>query len=116
MPMVVNHPTDENGKPCSARSPDILSKFGIGQVYQATTANGKLDGLGYFDVEKSQKLIPNEFSRLERGEVIELSTGLYTDNYPIENDEEAEFNGKSYKAINIIDVLSNRFRQHLCRH
>lgn len=97
MPIVVYHPT-HNGKPVSARDPAILEKQGIGHVYNATT-NGKLTAEAWFDealtraydlqLEPSKKILP----RLERGESIELSTGLFLDQ---EAHEQRIDNGKPY--------------------
>lgn len=99
MPIVVNHPTDEGGNSVSARSPDILEKFGVGTVFSANVKN-KLDALGWIDEEKGRKLIPNEFVKLEKGEPVELSTGLFTDNDPVKNGKALhQESGKEYVAI-----------------
>ena len=98
MPIVVNHPTDDFGKPCSARSPKILEKFGIGVVFN-TQVSDRLIAEGWFDVEKTRRLSPTTFDKLQRGEVEELSTGLFTRNYPVQNGEEAQYNGKPYTHI-----------------
>lgn len=98
MPIVINHPTDDNGNPCSARSPRILEKFGVGVVFN-TQVSDKLVAEGWFDVEKTQRLAPTTYNKLLRGEVEELSTGLFTRNYPVQNGEEAQYNGKPYTHI-----------------
>src|SRR5690606_32500277 len=43
MPIVVNHPVDGAGNPVSARSPEVLRKYGIGTVFNAF-AKDKLGG------------------------------------------------------------------------
>ena len=98
LPIVVNHPTDDFGKPCSARSPKILEKFGIGVVFN-TQVSDRLIAEGWFDVEKTRRLSPTTFDKLQRGEVEELSTGLFTRNYPVQNGEEAQYNGKPYTHV-----------------
>lgn len=97
MPIVVNHPT-KDGKACSARSPKILEQYGVGTVFN-TVVGGPLDAEAWFDYKKAQKLIPNELAKAERGEPIELSTGLFTDNQPVKNDDKATYNGKKYTHI-----------------
>lgn len=99
MPIVVNHPTDDKGLPCSARSPRIIEKFGIGDVYNASVSGTGLRAEGWFDEEKTRKLSPETLNKLLNGEAGELSTGLFTDNEPVKNREEAVFNGKSYTHI-----------------
>jgi hypothetical protein len=78
MPIVVGHPMI-GGRNVSARSPDVLEQFGIGTVYN-TAVNGKLTAEGWFDVERTKAIEPQILSALMRGEPIELSTGLFTDN------------------------------------
>lgn len=98
MPMVVNHPTDEKGKAVSARSPKVLEQFGVGTVFNAGF-NGKLAAEGWFDEEKSIQLIPKQYERLQRGDQIELSTGLFTDNHPVKNGRAVHDDGKTYVAV-----------------
>lgn len=102
MPIVVNHPSDDRGVPTSARQPKILDRYQIGDVYQ-TVFNGRLVAEAWFDVELTRqkdtslghanKILP----RLERGEPIELSTGLYTRNEPVSNG--ATHNGVPYTHV-----------------
>lgn len=96
MPMVVNHPVDKKGQPCSARHPSILEKYGVGTVFNSEI-NGKLSAEGWFDVVKGNYLIPEQMRKIERGEPIELSTGLFTDNEPVKNGKTDD--GKEYDAI-----------------
>jgi hypothetical protein len=98
MPIVVNHPT-EDGNPCSARSPKILQEFGVGTIYNVDTSKGKLTAEGWFDVLKTKQLVPDTFMKLIKNEPEELSTGLFTDNEPVKNKDEAIFNGKRYTHI-----------------
>jgi len=96
IPIVVNHPTDEDDNPVSGRTPKVLEKSGIGTIFNVT-ANGKLTAEGWFDVEKTKQLSPSTLNKLEKGETEELSTGLFTDNIAVKN--KAEFNGKPYTHI-----------------
>lgn len=99
-PIVVYHPTDpKTGQNLSAKSPGVIERSGIGMV-RKPWHDGKSRAEGWFDVEHTRnydkklngavKILP----RLERGEPIELSTGLYTDNKP----KRGTFNGQSYDA------------------
>lgn len=90
MPIVVDHP-QVNGSYVSARSPDILSRRGIGYVFEAK-AQGKLTAEGWFDIDKTRKVDPNILANLEAGKPLELSTGLFTDNEA----EAGDWNGKPY--------------------
>lgn len=98
MPIVVNHPVDDSGNPVSARFPQVLRKYQVGSVFNSSFVE-KLDAEGWFDIEKSRQLIPNEFNKIENGKPVELSTGLFTDNQPVKNKEDAVYNGKQYTYI-----------------
>ena len=93
IPIVVNHPM-KDGIPIEARSPDILEKYQIGNVFNANY-RGKLVAEGWFDVERTRKVNTGVYDMLLNGRPIELSTGLYTDNEPFEG----TWNGRDYKYI-----------------
>ena len=99
MPIVVGHPV-ENGVHVSARKPHILEKYGIGTVYE-TTANGKLAAAAWFDIDAVRNYDRREgtaiLSDLEAGKVVELSTGLFTDNQPAHPG--ATYNGEPYTHV-----------------
>lgn len=98
MPLVVTHPV-VNGKPVSARTPSQLEKS-VGVVLNAKiNHHGKLMAEAWFDVDKTREVDARIISRIERGEQIELSTGLFTDNIPVSNEEEAVYNGKKYTHV-----------------
>ena len=100
IPLVVYHPT-VNGQSATAREPDFLSEWGIGLVLGAS-ANGSLAAETWFDIENTrridEKLKPavRILPRLERGDKIELSTGLGLDPEPAEGKTEE---GIDYKWI-----------------
>lgn len=101
MPIVVNHPTDDSGNPISARAPDVIRKYGVGTVYNAeirriTDDVVKLGAEAWFDIRKTGQVVPQLIPKLEAGEPVELSTGLFTDNVPVKN---GEYSGKKYVAI-----------------
>ena len=98
MPLTLDHPSDDKGQPVSARHPAILEKYGLGFVFNVTTAKGKLDGEAWFDIERADKLAPELIQRLESNQIIELSTGLVVDQKPVSNGG-ASYKGKPYVAI-----------------
>lgn len=77
-PIVVYHPMD-NGKPLSARQPEVLNKSGIGVVLRARVSNGKLVAEGWFDLEQTRIVDMRVYDALTSGTKIELSTGLFVD-------------------------------------
>ncbi len=95
MPIVVRHPQGSNGRHVSARTPEVLDKQGVGEIYNAKT-NGKLTAEGWFDVERTERLDADLLRSIENGQVIALSTGLFTDN---EISKGASPEGVSYDAV-----------------
>ena len=100
MPLVFWHPKDAEGNHVSARSPAIQNKFGAGFLYESVF-NGKLQHEGWFDEEltlaRDKAFGTNVYHRLEVGEPIEMSTGLFTDNEPAPKG--SHHNGVPYSYI-----------------
>lgn len=93
-PIVVYHP-QINGKGVSACDPDILNNRKIGLILNTRHSPPKLHSEAWLDVARTKKIDNRILVALEKGEMIELSTGLFTDN----ERTEGEFNGKAYTAI-----------------
>lgn len=102
VPLVGYHPR-KGGQPVSARSPDVLEAQGLGVNFATRFTEHGLDSVGYFDVERVaafDRLLPERhriLPRLRRGEPVELSTGLYTDDEPAEPG--AVHNGTAYTHV-----------------
>ncbi len=95
VPIVLGHPF-KDGQYISARDPDVLNKAGIG-VVQRAVANGKLIAEGWFDIAATRRVDSRILDSLEAGKPFELSTGLLTDNEPVDGGK--EFEGTSYNGI-----------------
>jgi hypothetical protein len=96
VPLTLGHPTDMQGRNLSAKDPGVLQRQGLGFVRRPTVKN-KLGAEGWFDVDRTMKLRPDIVEKLESGQPIELSTGLFTDNE--EAAANANLNGKPYTHI-----------------
>ena len=97
MPLTLGHPSDNEGRGTSARNPSIMAKYSLGFVYNTTVSRGKLDAEAWFDIDKTNAIAPEIITRLESGQPIELSTGLFTDNFPVKN--KSDYNGRQYVAV-----------------
>ena len=96
MPIVLEHPKDEQDNFVSARQPDVLDSVSLGVVMGAhVDEKGKLKAEGWFEIDRLREVAPEVLSALERGQPIELSTGLFLDAHNISGD----WNGESYEAI-----------------
>ncbi len=82
IPIVVYHPMSEDGQPISANSAAVLEAQGIGFVADTIAKVGRLKAKLWFDVAKTRTVDPRVLSSLQRGERIELSTGLGTQRHP----------------------------------
>lgn len=103
IPIVVYHPT-HNGQHISARDPDVLERQQIGNVFRSQVVmqgppekQGRLVAEGWFDVEATRRVDKRILERLSRGDPIELSTGLFTDNEQARPG--ANYRGKSYEYV-----------------
>lgn len=96
IPLTLGHPYSPASGPLSAASPGVREKFGLGWV--RNPRGGKsLDAEAWFDVAAVRRLAPEILDRLGRGEKIELSTGLFTNNVPAPPG--SNFNGRPYSAV-----------------
>lgn len=91
MPIVVNHPK-KGSRFVSARDPQILNQYGVGFVFNAKESGDSLDAEAWIDINKLRTVDSSLAEAVERGEAIEVSTGLQTDNF----NDKGVFNGKNY--------------------
>lgn len=94
-PLVVYHPV-ENGQGVSACSQAIIDSQGVGVIMNARW-DGKLRAEAWFDIEKTGRIDDRITNALEKGAMMEISTGLFTDN-EITNGT-FEPTGEEYKII-----------------
>ena len=93
-PVVVYHP-QRNGEGISACDPDILTNRKIGVIMNTKFEDGKLMAEAWMKPSRID-VIDNRISEaIEKQEMLELSTGLFTDNESMEG----EFNGTHYDGI-----------------
>lgn len=95
MPIVIDHPTKKDGKPTKAREATVLNKQKIGILLNTVCKDGKLKTECWFDKNRLKSVDSKLFKRIEKGEKIEVSTGLRID---MENSE-GEWNGEKYIGI-----------------
>lgn len=97
-PIMMNHPA-RDGVPVSANSPDLLEAFQFGFMFKSQrTDDDKLIAEAWLDLERVDTLggeIADTVERLQAGETVEVSTGLYTTNI----DQHGEYDGKKYSSV-----------------
>ena len=99
IPLTNGHPV-HSGRHVSARHPKVAEQYQIGVVY-GSRFDGRLTGEAWFDETLTRsadaRFGTDVYNRLEKGEAIELSTGLFTDNIPVKN--RSEYNGREYTHV-----------------
>ena len=93
-PVVVYHP-QMNGISLSACDPVILEKQRIGILMNTKWVDGKLKTECWIDEEKTKLVDERVLDAIQSGQMMEVSTGLFTEN----EDTEGEWNGEVYKSI-----------------
>lgn len=94
-PVPVLHPERE-GTPVSANQPDVIERNTIGQLFNTFVDNGKLKSEAWIDTDKARRLGHGALlEALEAGEVIEVSTGYFSDS----EGRAGTFNGQEYREI-----------------
>lgn len=93
-PVVVYHP-ERNGVGISACQPEVLESRGIGMMMNTTFEDGKLKSELWLEEDRCDKVDPRILEAVRKGEMMELSTGLFTDDEVGDGD----WHGESYEAI-----------------
>ena len=93
-PAVLYHP-EKNGAGISACSPEVLNTRGLGMMMNTRMDGDQLKTEVWLDMVQVKKVDERVLEAIENKEVMELSTGLLTDNEMTEG----EWNGVHYDAI-----------------
>jgi hypothetical protein len=93
-PVVVYHP-QFNGASISACDQDVIEKQKIGILMNTRFEDGKLKSECWIEEEKTKLVDDRVLNSIELCLMMEVSTGLFTDN----EQSEGEWNGEKYTAI-----------------
>lgn len=95
-PVVVYHPT-MNGVGISACDPMVISNRKVGVIMNTRfdVKDSALKAEAWLEESRLKKIDNRILENIEKGQMTEISTGLFTDN----DTTEGEFNGKPYKGI-----------------
>jgi len=94
IPVIVRHP-QKDGVYVSANSPDIVDDQVIGRVYNTKFEDGKLKAEVWINEHKASLVYPEILSCLRKGQPIDVSVGVFTDDEYISG----EWNGEKYVGI-----------------
>lgn len=93
-PVVVYHPMI-NGKGVSACDPKIFSEQKVGVIMNTKWEAPKLKAEAWLDVERCNAVDPRILSSIKKGNPLEVSTGLFTDN----ESKSGTWNSEAYEVV-----------------
>lgn len=93
-PVVVYHP-EMNGQGVSACDPSIISSRSVGVMMNTRYEKGRLKSEAWIEKDRADAVDERIMAAVEAGEMMELSTGVFTDNEM----EPGEWNGEAYIGI-----------------
>lgn len=91
VPVTVNHPTIK-GNDVSANHPEVLAKFEVGRIFNASLDGDKLKAEVWIDVNKANSKFPDLLVQMEKSDM-EVSTGYFALDIP----NEGTFDNKTHK-------------------
>ena len=117
-PIPFTHP-EKRGQPITANSPRIHEDMVTGKMFDCKYLDGdpkgvgveklgRLTGMAYVDKEKAQKLSPEFIQKLNDNQMIEVSTGLFTEDDFTPgtwNGEKFEATAKNYRPDHLAILL-----------
>jgi hypothetical protein len=92
VPVTVHHPQDDGSAFISANSPQVLSKYHVGRIFNAELDGDTLKGEAWIEVERANKVMPALVDRLENNEQMDVSTGYLAKDRKISG----SYGGKPY--------------------
>ncbi len=93
-PIVIYHPT-MNGQAISACEPDVINTRKVGLIMNTSFAKGKLKAEAWLEADRLKAVDERVVKAIEAGQMVEVSTGLFTDNEDVEGD----WKGEKYTSI-----------------
>lgn len=104
LPVTWRHPKLD-GQHVKARDPHVLNLFQVGQLFGSRASNGTLTSELWLDEARLREFddsLPDHLRvtpRLLSGKPVELSTGLFTDNTPVDPHTNPQHKGKPYDFV-----------------
>jgi hypothetical protein len=94
VPVTVGHPATDGGDFQSANSPEVLSAWHVGRIFNAKMEGDKLKGEAWIDIERANNVAPELVSQLESGEPMDVSTGYFSKH----EKASGHYGGKHYRV------------------
>jgi FtsZ-binding cell division protein ZapB len=94
IPVMIDHP-EIGGNYVSANDPDIIEHQSVGKVYNTHVDGKRLKAEAWIDVEKLQELSAELVEQFKKGELVEVSLGMFSEEEVVTGD----WDGETYEAI-----------------
>lgn len=94
IPVVIDHPEDDDGTPVSANSPDVIDRRTVGRVYNAQVDGTRLVAEAWLDEEKLNSIAPEILEDITNNKLVEVSVGVFSE----EDEGEGDWHGEKYVA------------------
>ena len=80
-PVVVYHPDMRTN--CTAGHPDVFNRQRVGTIFNARFDGSRLKAEAWLDPERLTVIAPKVLASVKNGLMMEVSTGLFTENQPM---------------------------------
>lgn len=95
IPVVIDHPQDEEGNYISANEPSVMESTVVGKIFNAHMNGSRLIAEAWIEEDKIRNVSPVTLASIESREIVEVSVGVFSD----EEQVTGEWNGEEYTAI-----------------
>ena len=98
VPVTINHPTDSDGLPVSARTPSVIEEFSVGQIWNTSfdATKNSLKAEAWINKALLEEKFPNVLADINSDDTnMEISTGVFFD----DRGEPGNFNGIAYNSV-----------------
>jgi len=95
IPVMINHPMDEDGVSISANSPEVLEQYKVGSIYNAKMIEKKLAAEAWLELERLEQISIETSESILNMELLEVSVGVFNDSV----DEQGTWEEEEYEAI-----------------
>lgn len=95
VPVVIDHPKDDEGNDLSANTPQYLEERGVGNVFNVTVKNNSLVGEVWISMERIKDISPETLERVAKGQRLDVSVGMLA----WHNEKSGIVNGRRYDSV-----------------
>ena len=92
--VVVGHPSNKDGDPVSANSPELTSEV-VGRLFNTHMEGDKLKAEAWINISQLENISPEAYEDIKENKALDVSIGVYSD----EVDIQGEFNNEEYRAV-----------------